>query len=100
VLARFRIHSAQKSSAMEKVADEIRAIVRQHLDAGAPIGFWKRIKLRAHLSYDIYQLGKSAPQPFVQALVSHPHWLLCQPARRRIQAALARALGLERHRLT
>ncbi|MEO6739646.1 MAG: glycosyltransferase family 2 protein [Chthoniobacteraceae bacterium] len=105
VLARFRIHSAQKSSATEKVADEIRAIVRQHLDAHAPIGLWKQLTLRAHLSYDIYQLGKNlpsghAPLGFSRALLSHPQWLLCQPVRKRIQAALARVLGLERHRQT
>ena len=105
VLARFRIHSAQKSNAMEKVADEIRAIVRQHLDARAPIGVWKNLTLRAHLSYDIYQLGKNlpngrAPQGFSRALISHPQWLLCHPVRKRIQAALARLLGLERHRRT
>ncbi len=105
VLARFRIHSAQKSSAMEKVADEIRAIVRQHLDARAPIGLWKKLTLRAHLSYDIYQLGKNLPNGrtppgFSRALISHPQWLLCHPVRKRIQAALARLLGLERHRQT
>jgi glycosyltransferase involved in cell wall biosynthesis len=105
VLARFRIHSAQKSSAMEKVADEIRAIVRQHLDAHAPIGLWKNLTLRAHLSYDMYQLGRNsppdrAPQVFARALLSHPQWLLCQPVRKRIQASLARLIGLERHKQT
>jgi glycosyltransferase involved in cell wall biosynthesis len=105
VLAQFRIHSAQKSSATEKAADEIRAIVRQHLDARAPIGMWTRLKLRAHLSYDIYQLGKNTregrtPQVFAKALLSHPQWLLCQPVRKRIQASLARLVGLERHNQT
>ena len=105
VLARFRIHSGQKSSAMEKVADEIRAIVRQHLDAHAPIGLWKNLTLRAHLSYDLYQLGKKTaadrpPQLFARALMSHPQWLLCAPVRKRIQAALARFFGLERHKQT
>ena len=105
VLAQFRIHSAQKSSATEKVADEIRAIVRQHLDARAPIGQWKRLTLRAHLSYDIYQLGKNTPagrtpQVFARALLSHPQWLLCHPVRKRIQAALARLVGFERHKQT
>ena len=105
VLARFRIHPAQKSSAMEKVADEIRAIVLRHLDARAPIGFWKRFTLRAHVSYDIYQLGKNtpsgrAPLPFFRALISRPQWLLCHPVRKRIQAALARLVGFERHRQT
>ncbi len=105
VFARFRIHAAQKSSANERVADEIRAIVRQHLDARAPIGFWKSLMLRAHLSYDIFQLGKalpngSPPPGFSRALISHPQWLLCHPVRKRIQAALARLLGFERHKQT
>jgi hypothetical protein len=105
VFARFRIHSAQKSNATEHAADEIRAIVRGHLDAGAPIGAWKRLKLRAYLSYDIYQLGKSVPpgknrRDFGRALLCHPQWLLCDPARKRIQAALARLLRLERHPAT
>jgi glycosyltransferase involved in cell wall biosynthesis len=102
VFARFRIHSAQKSSASERAADEIRAIVRSHLDAGAPIGAWKRMALRAYLSYDIYQLGKSAapgkrPPDFASALLCHPQWLLCDPVRKRIQAALARFVRLPRH---
>ena len=102
LFAQFRIHAAQKSSATEKAADEIRAIVRQHLDAHAPIGPWKRLSLRAHLSYDIYQLGKSMPaggrpRVFARALLSHPQWLLCSPVRQRLQAALARLLGFERH---
>ena len=105
VLARFRKHSAQKSSATHEVADEIRAIVRRHLDAHAPIGLWKSLTLRAHLSYDLYQLGKSAPpgrQPevFAKALLSHPQWLFCHPVRKRIQAALARLIGLERDKQT
>ena len=105
VLARFRIHSAQKSAATEKVADEIRAIVRHHLDANAPIGKWKTLTLRAHLSYDLYQLGKYAqpgnrPQIFARALLSHPQWIFCHPVRKRVQAALARFFGLERHKQT
>ncbi len=105
VLARFRIHDAQKSAATDKAADEIRAIVRQHLDAHAPIGLWKKLTLRAHLSYDLYQLGKNpqtgrTPQIFARALISHPQWLLCHPVRKRIQAALARFIGLARHRRT
>ena len=102
VFARFRIHAAQKSSATERAADEIRAIVRGHLDARAPIGPWKRFAISAHLSYDLYQLGKSAPggrqQVFARALLSHPQWLFCQPVRQRIHAALARLVGFERHR--
>ncbi len=103
VLAQFRIHSAQKSRAAEQAADEIRAIVQQHLDARAPIGVWRKLMLRANLSYDLYQLGKGAksgrkPPVFARALLSHPQWLFCQPVRRRIQAALARLVGLQRHK--
>jgi len=97
VFARFRIHSGQKSSATEAAADEIRAIVRGHLDARTPIGAWKRLTISAHLSYDIYQLGKGAPQVFARAFLAHPQWIFCQPVRKRIQAALARLAGFERH---
>lgn len=105
VLARFRIHPAQKSAATEKAADEIRAIVRQHLDANAPVGFWKKLTLRANLSYDLYQLGKTTrpggrQKDFAAALLSNPVWILCQPVRKRIQAALARLIGLQRHKPT
>lgn len=102
VFARFRIHALQKSSASEQVADEMRAIVRQHLDGGATIGLLNRAILRAAISYDIYHLGKSTPsgarrKSFARALIAHPEWLLCQPARQRLQAALARLLRFERH---
>jgi Glycosyltransferase like family 2 len=105
VFARFRIHSGQKSSATETAADEIRAIVRSHLDARPSIGAWKRLHISAHLSYDVYQLGKTTPpgQPpnsFARALLSHPQWLLCNPVRKRIQASLARLVGFERHTQT
>jgi cellulose synthase/poly-beta-1,6-N-acetylglucosamine synthase-like glycosyltransferase len=102
VLARFRLHSSQKSTASERAADEMRAIVRSHLDGGAAIGAWNRLILRAQLSYDIYHLGKGAtdgrpPKSFAKALISHPEWLLCQPVRERLHAALARFLRFERH---
>jgi len=105
IFARFRIHSGQKSSATEAAADEIRAIVRGHLNTRPPIGTWKRLTISAHLSYDIYQLGKAnrpgrPPQIFARALLANPQWLLCHPVRKRIQAALARFVGFERHTQT
>lgn len=75
VLARFRIHAAQKSCAREKANDEIRAIVRQHLDACAPIGMWKRFTLRARLSYDTYHVSQKAKPGFLRALAASPDWL-------------------------
>ena len=84
VLAQFRIHAAQKSSASEKAAGEIRAIVRQHLAARAPIGFWKTITLRAHLSYDTYHLAPGAKPGFLRALAAHPNWLLVPEVRKRL----------------
>jgi glycosyltransferase involved in cell wall biosynthesis len=84
VLARFRIHAAQKSSAREKAADEIRAIVRQHLDRRAPIGLWKRVTLRTHLDYDAYQRRQGAKPRFLHTLATSPHWLLVPDVRKRV----------------
>ena len=39
-----------------------------------------------------------AARNFAAALASNPQWLLCHPVRTRIQAALARLLGLQRHK--
>ncbi len=99
--ARFRIHSAQKSSASEKAADEIRGIVREHLDDGAEISPLARQRLRAHLSYDLYQHGKTtAPgrrrTPFAMALLRHPQWILCPAVRARAKSSLAKLLGFRR----
>ena len=93
VLARFRIHPAQKSCASEKAADEIRAIVRQHLDAGAPVGLWKNLTLRARLSYDTYQLRQGAKPGFLRALAASPNWLLVADVRKRLLGACTRRLS-------
>lgn len=91
---RFRIHAAQKSSASAKAADEIRAVVRQHLDQGAPLPTMRRWKLEAELSYDLYQGGKNgAPRgPFPAEVLRHPQWLLSPSARARLWAACTRRL--------
>ncbi len=101
VVARFRIHAAQKSSAAELAADEIRSIVTEHLDAGVPIARSERRRLRAQISYDLYQLGRTTQPgrprtPFLAALLRHPHWLLSRQVRSRIQSSLAKLAGFRR----
>jgi glycosyltransferase involved in cell wall biosynthesis len=103
--AQFRIHASQKSIAAETAADEIRAILGSHLAARAPIGAWRRFLLRAHLDYDLYQLGKSVPNgqkrpPFFSALLTHPQWLFCPLVRARLQSSLAKLLGFRRRKAT
>jgi glycosyltransferase involved in cell wall biosynthesis len=102
ITARFRMHAAQKSSAADRAADEIRAIVQKHLP-NAPIGPWKRLKLRAALSYDHYQLGRTTPngskrRSFARALLSHPLWVLSPLVRSRAQSSLAKALPFRRRK--
>jgi glycosyltransferase involved in cell wall biosynthesis len=102
ITARFRIHAAQKSTAADRAADEIRAIVQRHLPK-ARIGMWRRLKLRAALSYDLYQLGRTTREgaqraSFARALFTHPHWWLSPLARKRAQSSLAKALPFRRPR--
>jgi glycosyltransferase involved in cell wall biosynthesis len=102
ITARFRIHVAQKSTAANRAADEIRAIVQRHLPK-ARINLWRRLKLRAALSYDLYQLGRTTPDgaqraSFARALLLHPHWWLSPLARSRAQSSLAKALPFRRRR--
>jgi glycosyltransferase involved in cell wall biosynthesis len=99
VFAKFRLHAAQKSSAAAKAANEIRSIVRKHLNADAPVGAWARWSLTAQLDYDRYQLGETVDQKgnrqsFTRALFTHPQWLLSPAVRERTQSSLAKALGL------
>jgi glycosyltransferase involved in cell wall biosynthesis len=102
ITAKFRMHAAQKSSAADRAADEIRAIVEKHLPR-APIGGWRRLKLHAALSYDHYQLGRTTPngakrQSFARALFTHPHWLLSPLVRTRAQSSLAKMLPFRRRK--
>jgi GT2 family glycosyltransferase len=101
IVAQFRIHAAQKSAAAEQAADDIRAIVAEHLAAQAPVHPGDRRRLHAHLSYDLYQLGRTTPAgqrrtPFPIELLRHPSWLRCQTVRSRIQSSLAKLLGFRR----
>lgn len=101
IVARFRIHAAQKSSAAEQAADEIRSIVTEHLDAGVPLPVADQRRLRAQISYDLYQLGRTtAPgqrrMSFASALLRNPHWLRSREVRSRIQSSLAKLVGFRR----
>ena len=82
VLAKFRRHSAQKSTASEEAAREIRAIVAGAL-ASKDLGIWNTLPLRNRLSYDRY---RSAPagKPFWYALSCHPWWLVLPTVRFRL----------------
>lgn len=91
---RFRIHAAQKSAAATRAADEIRAVVRQHLDDGVDMPALRRWMLEAELSYDLYQGGKKggSRRSFPAEMLRHPEWLLSPPARARLRAACSRLL--------
>ena len=84
MLVRFRRHAAQKSVDADRANAEIRAILAENLADRPQIGAWTRARLRAELSYDIYQSGKSPRPSFASALLRHPAWLLCAPVRRRL----------------
>jgi hypothetical protein len=89
VLAQFRLHPAQKSSAGARAADEIRRAVRQHL---CKAGALQRCVLGAQLGYDDYQLRGDDPhrRGFFTEFLRHPQWLLAPPARARVGAACRR----------
>jgi glycosyltransferase involved in cell wall biosynthesis len=94
-LARFRLHAGQKSSAADRAADEIRTVVGKHLASGVEIDGATVRRLRAELSYDLYQSGRlstgdCARPAFFSALLRNPDWLLCAPVRSRIAASLRR----------
>lgn len=92
-LVKFRLHPGQKSSAAGEAADEIRGIVRRHLDDGTPITAAVRRRLEAQLSYDDYQAGRTAGGGFFGAFLRHPGWFFAPEARSRARAACAKLLG-------
>ena len=96
-LVQFRVHPNQKSSAATKAADEIRTIVRRHLDDGAAISPSERRRLEARLSYDLYQLRNGDRPGFLRALLGNPNWLLAPEVRDRIRAACTRFLSQRKH---
>ncbi|HEX8295735.1 MAG TPA: glycosyltransferase family 2 protein [Chthoniobacteraceae bacterium] len=97
-LVQFRLHAAQKSTASEQAADEIRAIVQEHLSANLPLNPFTAWRLRADLSYDLYQGGKldspgQARPSFAASLLRNPSWLLCAPVRERLLGSLRRSVA-------
>ena len=94
-LVRFRLHDAQKSTASEQAADEIRAIVRKTLDTDPPIPRGLRRRIEAQLGYDLFQLGRDPwdarpPLSFGAALLRNPAWFFAPEVRARLQAACQR----------
>jgi len=90
-LTSFRRHAAQKSTAAEKAADEIRTILQKNLAARPPLNPLHRWKIQAQLGYDLFQSGQSGARGgFPANLLRHPHWLLSPHARQRVRAACAR----------
>jgi len=93
VLAKFRRHSEQKSTASEKAADEIRAILGTALDSNQ-LGVRETFSLRNRLGYDCYHSGKHPLQgkPFWYALSRYPLWLAIPEVRSRLSQS-RRPLG-------
>ncbi|HEV7869450.1 MAG TPA: glycosyltransferase family 2 protein [Chthoniobacteraceae bacterium] len=92
-LARFRLHAAQKSSAGKEAADEIRHIVREHLEVSSTLSPTFRRKLTARLDYDRHQNSADGGGSFVCQLLRHPQWLLAPEVQARIRGSLRNARG-------
>jgi glycosyltransferase involved in cell wall biosynthesis len=92
-LAQFRLHSAQKSVAGDRAANEIRDIVQKHLKTAPSLrpAFVRRLK--AQLSYDFYRTAPDAPS-FARSLLQHPEWLLDSAVRNRVGISLRKRLGI------
>ncbi len=103
ITVQFRVHASQKSTAAERAADEMRAIVQQQLP-NAPIPARTRLKISAALDYDLYQLGRTTADgrkraSFLTALLTNPHWLLNPLVRARAQSSLAKLIPFRRRYL-
>ncbi len=85
VLAKFRRHAAQKSTASAKAAAEIRTIVNKAL-TGASLNPWQALRLRNKLSYDRFHAGEDvgASESFLHNLSRHPAWLALPDVRHRL----------------
>ncbi len=97
VLAQFRLHAAQKSTAAAQAAAEIRRAVRMHLPS-ANVAPLFRFALQAQLDYDEYQARGDDParRAFLTEFLRHPQWLLAPPARERARAACLRLVAANR----
>lgn len=93
VLAKFRRHPEQKSTAGAEAADEIREILERALDSG-DLGLLDNLSLRNRLGYNRYFAGSHPLQgkPFWYALSRHPWWLILPEVRSRL-AQSRKALG-------
>jgi len=93
VLAKFRRHPEQKSTAGAEAAGEIRSILAKALDSG-DLGFVDNLFMRNRLGYDSYRSGngKSHTNSFWYALSRHPWWLALPEVRSRL-AKSGKALG-------
>jgi glycosyltransferase involved in cell wall biosynthesis len=87
VLARFRLHSAQKSSNSAKAAREIRAVVSRSLSTNSSLGYRRTFRLRNQLAYDLYHSGEDGAShlEFWRALATHPGWLSVPVVRMRLR---------------
>jgi len=97
-LAQFRKHGEQKSTAAERAAEEIRAIVQKHLESSVPIDPALRRRLERNLAYDRFRTGESASgvegrREFARALLRHPEWLLLRNVRDRLAVSFRERLG-------
>lgn len=94
VLAKFRRHAAQKSSASQKAAAEIKKIVGRALNSDDPLPLAHRWSLRNRLSYDLYRNDASSPNgAFWQALLTHPAWLALPEVRSRLKKSRHFSMG-------
>ncbi len=93
VLAKFRLHEAQKSTQSAKAAGEIRNILSDALTASPPIGWRNSSRLRSTLAYDLYQSGQNSngERPaFWRMLSGNPSWLALPSVRSRLWTAATR----------
>jgi len=98
-LVQFRKHADQKSVAARDAANEIRTIVRESLQRGAPVTPAFRRRLVRQLDYDGYQSGQDWPDlaqrpGLARMLMRRPDWLLLPEVRRRLCDTFGRALRL------
>lgn len=87
VLAKFRRHSSQKSTASLKAAEEIRTVVSHALDSSNQyIRPAERRSISNRLSYDLHQTREARDQDprFWRALIDHPRWLSLPEVRSRL----------------
>jgi glycosyltransferase involved in cell wall biosynthesis len=93
VLARFRRHAGQKSTASRQAAEEIRSIVSRSLASNSLAGTRDGSILRRRLAYDNYRADPQG-QEFWRVLMRNPSWLALPEVRRRLgKSKMGRALA-------